>query len=103
LGRKLAAAQRGTVRRDPVADHLAFELSRQVELDAARGTATPSQCASFARLQPCTSNEVTTTTKATLKYSHAFGNPASNGIDARKMPTAPRSPVHEMNASSAAR
>jgi len=68
-----------------------------------RGTATPSQCAILASVQPCTSSEAMTTTKATLKYSHAFGSRASSGIDARKMPTAPRSPVHETNASSAAR
>src|SRR3954467_11275222 len=37
-----------------------------------------------------------TTTNATSKYKEAFGNPTSIGIDARKIATAPRSPVQAM-------
>ena len=61
-----------------------------------RLSATPSRRAASAMVQPCTRSDTSTTTKATSKKMLAFGKPTSSGIDARKMPTAPRSPTQEI-------
>ena len=73
------------------------------ESGSVRGTATPNRCAARARVQPCTSREASTTTKATLKYKPAFASFASSGIEARKMLTAPRRPTQPMKPISPAR
>ena len=97
-----AAADRGCWRR---ADSRRSP-ARAVRADRARPGAAAdrgaaARCAAAAPprrcVQPCTSSETSTTTKPTSKNSCACGKPTSSGIDARKMPTAPRRPTQEMN------
>src|SRR5207237_386657 len=61
-----------------------------------RGNATCSRRAAAANVQPCNSSEMMTTTNATSKYKEAFDSPTSMGTEARKIATAPRSPVQAM-------
>jgi hypothetical protein len=66
------------------------------------GTSKSNIRAAAATVQPWTISDVRTIMKATSKKTAASGNPASTGIIARKIGTAPRRPTHEMKASSSA-
>ena len=87
---------------DRVADDLLLGLAGDVDLDPAgrraRSAAAPPRAGARrgSASSPAPGATRSTTKKAMLKKAAAFGTPASVGIAARKIDTAPRRPTQEM-------
>ena len=96
------APQEWTVGRHRIADDLARQLAGQIEFDAARQRIGCAQttCRACGPRTPRSSPGPAATTdddEGNVEKNMAPGNPTSSGIEARKMPTAPRRPTQEMN------